>query len=157
MTFTITIEPPRQNDIEALLRHSTAFARSLYAPENSFLLDIDELETPGTSFYVARDSNGQARGIAALVELGERPCDRAELKRMFVHEDARSRGIARALLARIESDAASRGFNQIVLETGTLHVAALELYRRNGFQETPLFGAYIGEEFSICFGKDLHR
>lgn len=153
MPIQIAVEAPRQAEVESLLRQSTEYATSLpYPPESNFLLSIDELEGRGVSFYVARNEHGRAYGTAALVDLSP---NTAELKRMFVHADARGHGIGAALLERIEADAMFRGIREIVLETGPLHASALSLYRRCGYTEIPNFGQYIGEEFSVCFRKPL--
>lgn len=152
MRTTIAIESPRQTDIESLLGLSAQFAQALYPPESNFLLGVDELEQPGVSLYAARSESGRALGIAALVPL---PGEMAELKRMFVHPDGRGAGVAGALLDRIETDAGARGFRELVLETGPQSEAALALYRRHGYLEIPLFGQYVGEELSVCFGKAL--
>lgn len=152
MRTIIAVESPRQAEIDALLGLSAEHAQSLYPPESNFLLGVDELEQPGVSFYAARDEAGRALGIAALVPLAG---DTAELKRMFVHPDARGRGVAAALLDRIETDAGARGIRELVLETGPQSEAALALYRRNGYREIPLFGQYLGEEYSVCFAKSL--
>jgi putative acetyltransferase len=146
------IEAPRQPDVLALLTLGTAFARTLYPAENSFLLDVDELEKPGVSVYVARDEAGLALGMAALVPWGESV---KELKRMFVRPEARGRGVASRLLSRMEADARAATVRQIVLETGTKQDAAHALYRAHGFTEIPLFGMYIGEPFSVCMAKML--
>ncbi|MDJ0350365.1 GNAT family N-acetyltransferase [Cryobacterium sp. PH29-G1] len=160
MTISISIEPPRQADVEALLAASTAFAHSLYPEENSFLLSTDELERAGVDVYIARDEHGAACGMAALVPLGSSESNpaavlTAELKRLFVHFDARGRGVAGHLLDRIEADAASRGIRSLALETGPLHNAAMALYRGRGYEQIDLFGQYVGEKFSVCFAKTL--
>ncbi len=152
MPTTITIESPRQAEIETLLRLSAEFAHSLYPPASTFLLSVDELERPGVSLYSARDESGRAMGIGALVPI---TAHNAELKRMFVHPDARGSGVASLLLERIETDARASNIREIVLETGLLNEAALTLYRRHGYQEIPLFGQYVGEQLSVCFGKRL--
>jgi putative acetyltransferase len=152
MPATIDIEPPRQGEIEALLELGAAFAQSLYPPESNFLLSVDELEEPGVNVYAARDERGNLLAMAALVPLDSGV---AELKRMFVHPDARGQGLAAALLERIESDAANGGIREIVLETGPLHHAAIALYRRCGYSAIPQFGKYAGEEYSLCFAKRL--
>lgn len=149
---TVSIEPPRQPEVELLLDGSTAFAQSLYPPESNFLLDIATLERPEVAFYVARDGT-RAVGIAALV--AEADAAHGELKRMFVDPAARGRGVAGALLERIEADAAARGLTGIVLETGDLHDAAQALYTRHGYREIPQFGQYVGEAHSVCFAKPL--
>ncbi|HSP76844.1 MAG TPA: GNAT family N-acetyltransferase [Cryobacterium sp.] len=152
MPSTITIESPRQPEITELLRLSGDYAQSLYPPESNFLLSVDELEQPGVSVYVARDATARALGIAALVGGAG---DAAELKRMFVHPDARGRGVAGRLLAGIETDAAARGIREIVLETGPESQAALAFYRGAGYREVPLFGQYVGAAFSVCFAKSI--
>lgn len=153
---SVAVEPPRQPDVERLLEGSTTYAQSLgYPPEANFLLDVAQLEQPGVRVYVARDDEAGAIGIAALVEgehLGE---SRGELKRMFVADTARGRGVAARLLHAIETDASSRGVRQIVLETGTLHLPAQALYAKHGYRRIPAFGQYIGEEYSVCMAKDL--
>lgn len=149
---TITVEPPRQPEVERLLDGSSAYAQSLYPPESNFLLDIATLEQPEVTFYVARDG-GRAVGIAALV--AESDAASGELKRMFVDPSARGRGVAGALLARIEADASARGIREIVLETGDLHDAAQALYTRHGYRNIPQFGQYVGEAHSVCFAKSL--
>jgi len=151
-TVSITVETPRQEEVLGLLRLGTEFAESLYPPESNFLLDVDELERPGVSVYVARDEGGHAVGMAALVPWGMAV---TELKRMFVHPDARGRGVGAGLLERMEVDARAAGLRQIVLETGTLHTAAQALYTRCGYQPIPQFGQYIGEEYSYCMAKML--
>ena len=157
-TLTIAIEAPRQPELVALLEQSTAYAHGLgYPPESHFLLSIEALERPGTTVYVARDESGIALGIAALVVLspehdGSQPGD-AELKRMYVGENARGRGVAGALLTRIETDAAANGIRRLVLETCELHTSALALYSKHGYAAIAQFGQYIGEQHSLCMAK----
>ncbi|WP_419817680.1 GNAT family N-acetyltransferase [Glaciibacter flavus] len=152
MPVSIAVEPPRQPEVARLLAASSAYAQALYPPENTFLLSVGSLEAPSVSFYVARDENAEAVGIAALVD-GEDGC--AELKRMFVSDAARGRGVARALIRRIEEDAAARGIRRIVLETGDLHDAAQALYLTCGYAPIAQFGQYVGEPHSVCFAKQL--
>ncbi|TFC77853.1 N-acetyltransferase [Cryobacterium cheniae] len=155
MPTTITIESPRQPEVTELLRLSDDYAQSLYPPESNFMLGVDELEQPGVAVYVARDAKAKALGIAALVGGAVTGADAAELKRMFVHPDARGHGVAGHLLAGIETDAAAHGIREIVLETGPESHAALSFYRGAGYREVPLFGQYVGEAFSVCFAKTL--
>lgn len=148
----IAVDSPRTPGVATLLRMSAEYAESLYPAENCFMLDVVELEADDVTFYLAR-LDGIVVGTAALVA---RDDARAELKRMFVHPDARGAGLARALLDRAEADACSTGFREIVLETGTRHTAAQALYRSHGYRDIPLFGMYIGEEFSVCMAKTIN-
>jgi putative acetyltransferase len=65
-----------------------------------------------------------------------------EVKRMFVRGDARGRGVARALLSRIESEARNNGLELLRLETGDRQFDAIRLYERAGFQRCEVFGDY---------------
>jgi putative acetyltransferase len=149
---SIAIEPPRTPEIEDLLRLGDEFAFSLYPAESCYLLDVSELERPGVTVFVGRDSAGRALGMAALVEKSD---GTAELKRMFVHEDARGQGLASALMDRLEAAASAAGVHTIQLETGPLQLAAIALYERRGYARIPNFGPYVGDEFSVCYAKPL--
>ena len=154
--MTVAIEPARQPDIERLLELGEVFARSLYPPEECFLLDVSELDRPEVTVFVARvDSSApgsDAMGMAALVDGRD---GSAELKRLFIEDRARGRGLARELLAAVEEAARASGATVIRLETGPRSDAALALYRSSGYRDIPLFGQYIGSASSVCMEKVL--
>jgi GNAT superfamily N-acetyltransferase len=79
----------------------------------------------------------------------------AEIKRMYVADDQRGRGFARALLAAVERSAAAAGRRRLVLETGTLQPEAIALYLSSGYSAIPTFGAYRDDEQSRCYAKYL--
>jgi ribosomal protein S18 acetylase RimI-like enzyme len=60
----------------------------------------------------------------------------AELKRMRVHPDVQRRGCGRTLLRRLEERAFQLGYSRLVLETTERQIAAIALYRSEGFLET---------------------
>lgn len=148
---TVTIEPPRQADVEALLASSDAFAAELYPPDSCYLLDVSELEAPDVEVFVAR-VDGVALGMAALVGRGD---GTAELKRLFVDDRARGQRLASALLDAIEEHGRATGLSIIQLETGPKSLAAIALYEGRGYVRIPNFGPYIGDEFSVCMEKVL--
>lgn len=79
-----------------------------------------------------------------------------EIKRMFVDEDARGKGIASSILCELEKWAAELGNTAVVLEMGNKQPEAAILYRKQGYEITPNYGQYIGmEETSICMKKEL--
>jgi GNAT superfamily N-acetyltransferase len=102
---------------------------------------------------VARDADGSALGCGALL----RPFDPgvAEIKRMFTRPDARGRGVARAVLERLEEEARARGIAVLRLETGTMQPEAQRLYESSGYEPIPPFGAYAGEPLSRCYERRL--
>ncbi|MFD7920758.1 GNAT family N-acetyltransferase [Streptomyces sp. NPDC059740] len=80
----------------------------------------------------------------------------AEIKRMFVLEEARGQGLARRILGRLESDAREAGRLRMVLETGDQQPEAVALYRSSGYTPVPGFGCYRDQEGSIHMAKPLH-
>jgi len=108
-----------------------------YLPEQQHGLPLDAIFQPHVRFFIAR-LNGVAvgcGGVALFATFGE-------VKRMFVRDDARGRGIARALLLRIEAETKSSGLDLLRLETGIEQHAAMRLYERAGFQRCDAFGEY---------------
>ena len=75
----------------------------------------------------------------------------AEIKRMYVRPAARSRGVAGALLAVLESAASALGYRAVRLDTGPKQVHAMRLYQHAGFvpiepyNDTP-FACFWGEK-----------
>ncbi len=78
-----------------------------------------------------------------------------EVKRMFVAPSHRRAGVGRALIAELEAWARELGYAAMVLETGNRQPEAVALYERCGFARVPLFGPYVGLDYSICMRKDL--
>jgi GNAT superfamily N-acetyltransferase len=78
-----------------------------------------------------------------------------EVKRMFVHPDARGNGISKMVLTELETWARSLGYKYTVLETGEKQVEALSLYPKAGYVPTPKYGPYVDLPDSICFRKAL--
>jgi putative acetyltransferase len=62
---------------------------------------------------------------------------------MYVRDGARRKGVAQALLARIEMETLAAGLAVLRLETGVRQERAIRLYMRSGFRRCPAFGAYV--------------
>jgi putative acetyltransferase len=103
-------------------------------------------------FLIARDGAGQALGCGALRALEPAVF---EIKRMFVRDAARGRGLGRMLLAALEQHAATLWARRLLLETGLEQPEAIGLYERAGYRPVPCFGPYSGAERSRCYGRDL--
>jgi len=118
---------------------------------NHFRLDPEEVADGRGAFLVAYlDGKPVGCGAVRRIEPGV-----AEIKRMFVAPEARGRGVGRHVLLELEAEAQRLGATRLVLETGPRQPEALALYIRAGFIEIPLFGEYIGSEFSVCMAKQL--
>lgn len=150
--MTIAVESPRQPDVEALLHAGEVYARSLYPADSCYMLNLDELEVPSVHVLVARDSDGTALGMAALVDRGD---GSAELKRLYVDEAGRGRGVATAVMDALEQLAREQSISVVQLETGPKQLAAIALYEGRGYVHIDNFGPYVGDDFSVCMQKVL--
>ena len=79
----------------------------------------------------------------------------AEVKRMYVVPAAQRRGIARRMLAHLETTAAAEGVQALVLETGLRQPEAIELSLSSGYEPVPGFGHYKDSGLSRCFARRL--
>jgi putative acetyltransferase len=137
MTLTIVRAHAPEDDVRALIGELDATLAEIYPPENRHGLDLTSLFAPHVRFFVAR-VDGVASGCCGVAfDDGF-----AELKRMFVRPAARGSGLAAALLAHVEAEAATAGYAVMRLETGDEQHAAMRLYERAGYRRCPAFGAY---------------
>jgi GNAT superfamily N-acetyltransferase len=80
----------------------------------------------------------------------------AELKRIWTDAGHRRRGLARALVAHLEAQAAARGYTRVYLTTGDRQPEAVALYASMGYTrlDRPL-PAEGDEIFPVAFLKEL--
>jgi putative acetyltransferase len=146
----ISIERADAPGVRALLELSDEFHNALYPPEGTFLLDLTELLSPNVTVVVARNGD-LAVGMGALVIKDEY----AEIKRMYLRDEARGHGTADSILQSLEAVARTAGVDTLQLETGPLQPAAIAFYERNGFTRIPNFGEYADSVYSVCYAKSL--
>ena len=79
----------------------------------------------------------------------------AEIKRMFVLPEKRSKGIASTVLNALEIWAKENGFQHAILETSNQLTNAISLYKKSGYEVIPNYGQYIEVESSVCMKKIL--
>lgn len=80
-----------------------------------------------------------------------------EVKRMYVAPGARRLGLARRLLAALESTAAAAGAECVRLNTGAKQPEAIALYESSGYRPTPGFGYYARHPGALFYAKRLDR
>lgn len=149
--MNVALESPDQPDVVALIAELDAYQDTLYPPESRHSLDLASLKQAHVLFAVARDAAQRAVGCAAIV-LGE---EFSELKRMYVSPRCRGQGVARRLLAMLESRAAKAGATVLTLETGPFQPEALALYEASGFERRGPFGQYADDPLSVFMQKRL--
>jgi putative acetyltransferase len=126
-----------------------------YEPHQRHGLKLDQLFAPHMRFFVVQ-LDGMAVGCGGVALFD----DFAEVKRMYTRPSARGRGLAKALLHKIEETARIAGKKTLRLETGPYQQEAIGLYQRMGFHRCGAFGAYLDMpaaniEMSVFFEKPL--
>lgn len=105
-----------------------------------------ELRAPEGAYYVGYEGPEAVAG-GGLRRLGDGV---AEIKRMYVRPEARSRGVAAALLRTLEEAAAAMGYERTRLDTGPKQVTAQRLYRAAGYAE---IAPYNDNPFACFWGE----
>ncbi len=77
--------------------------------------------------------SGRAVGCIASRKLNAMSC---EMKRLYVREDQRGKGVAVSLLEWLFSQARDEGYERMMADTLPSMEAALKLYERFGFKQT---------------------
>jgi len=107
-----------------------------FDPATGSTAEPEELRPPRGVMVVAC-LRGTAMGCGALKHHADgSPSD---IKRMWIHEGARGRGLGRRLLEELERRAAEHGAGAVQLETNALLVEAIGLYRSVGYVEVEPF------------------
>ena len=135
--ITIELAPSATHDVRVLIGELDRELSAEYSSEQQHGLTLEAIFQPHIRFFLAR-LDGAAVGCGGVALF----TDFAEVKRMYVRDVARGRGVAQTLLARIETETRKAGLALLRLETGNRQLAALRLYTRAGFQLCGAFGAY---------------
>lgn len=77
----------------------------------------------------------------------------AEVKRVFVKQEYRGKGISSQLMELLENAAREQEFRYLILEFGEPLVAAMALYKKIGYEIIPNYGQYKDMPDSICMKK----
>jgi putative acetyltransferase len=143
--------PAASQEARQLMAELDAEIRRRYPGVEPNCLHAHDYDDPRTVFLVARiDGEAVACGAIRGLEPGV-----SEVKRMYVRDAARGRGVGRRILAALESRAREAGVSLLRLETGTAQPEAMALYQSAGFVAIETFGEYTGNDYSRCFEKKL--
>jgi putative acetyltransferase len=153
----IAIEPAAAPtpEIVGLLAELDAALSGPYAADQRHALSVERLFQPEVRFFVARvDGVAVACGGVALY------AGYAEVKRMYARPAVRGRGVAKALLRRIEAEARAGGATLLRIETGLYQQEALWFYEGAGFRRCGPFGPYAAMppraiELSLFYEKSV--
>ena len=148
--LTVAVTAPRDPDAATLIAEGDAAMLAVYPPEEIFSLTPAELAAPNVIFLVCRDK-GRPAGCVALVD----EMEHGVIKRLYVREAARGRGVGTALMAEAEAQARDIGLTRLKLETGPALAAAVGLYRRIGYVPCAAFGPYPDIPSNLFMEKRL--
>ena len=152
--ITVAARRPGDADLDALVAAAVAELNRRYRapgePDDEYPLAAD------AACLVAR-VDGEPAGCIARESVDEPGWeDTVEMKRVFVHERFRGRGVARALVAAYEEAARAAGARRVRLETGTKQPEAMALYEALGYERSAVpFGPWADSPLSVCYTKRL--
>jgi putative acetyltransferase len=155
MTIAIERVNGPTDELAALIGELDAVLGAEYEPHQRHGLSLTQLFEPHMRFFIARfDGTAAGCGGVALFD------GYAEVKRMYTRPASRGRGLAKALLQRIEQETRIAGKPMLRLETGPYQREAIGLYQSMGFVACSAFGAYAAMparsiEMSVFFEKPL--
>ena len=137
----------------ALIERHLAFARANSPPEDVHALEVTGLQERDVTFFGIRSGDALVC-MGALKQLDE---GHGEIKSMHTAEEARGRGVGRAMLDHLLAVARARGYGRVSLETGTM--AAFEparaLYAAARFGVCEPFAGYGPSANSVCMTLEL--
>ena len=140
--LTLTLE---RVDTDTTLELQRAFFADIasrypeYDPDLGPSADPSELEPPGGAWVVAYLA-GRPVGCGGLKAVDG---ETAEIRRVFLNQSARGRGIGRKLLQELEMHARRLGYQRLRLNTGDRQPEALALFQAAGYLEIPDFNGYV--------------
>ena len=135
-------------DFRALVALLDADLRIRDGAEHAFYAQFNKIDKIRHAVIAYQD--GKVFGCGAFREYEPGV---AEIKRMYVLEKMRGRGIAGVILAELENWAKELGFSECILETGRKQPEAIGLYKKHGYQTMPSYGQYLNVENSVCLRK----
>jgi GNAT superfamily N-acetyltransferase len=148
----IRAEPPEEEPGATLLSEYYAEVASRYPdwrPSLGSTASVEEMSPPTGRFLVAY-VDGRPVACGTVRRLDEAT---GEIKRMYVRPAARGGGLARRILADLETAAREAGYARVVLDTGDRMPEAQALYRSAGYRE---IADYNGNPWAaVWFEKPL--
>ena len=139
-------------DFRKLVVALDAYLRILDGEDHLFYAQLNK--TDSIKHVIVVYQNGEPIGCGAIRHYSE---DTVEVKRMYVLENQRGKGIASTILNELETWAKELTYKKCILETGKRQAEAVNLYHKAGYTIIENYGQYKNMENSICFEKILEK
>lgn len=150
MAMTLLRTTSDHADFQTLVRALDTYLTSVNGSDDAYYRQFNAIDA--LRYVVVAYVNNVPVGCGAFKPFDEQA---TEIKRMYVLPAYRGMGIARAILAELETWSHEEGYAACVLETSVKLPAAVQLYTKWGYEQTPNYGQYIGMPDSVCFRKTL--
>lgn len=139
--------------VQALLAEHHDEMVAITPAGSAHALDPDALKAPAITFWSAWDGDALL-GCGALRSLDTTS---GEIKSMRTTGDQRGRGVGRAVLEHLLTEARKRGYTTVFLETGRMPAfsAARRLYESAGFETCGPFAHYVVDPNTVFMRLDL--
>lgn len=152
-TVEIRLDDLSSPEIAQLLDEHLASMHIHSPPESVHALPIEDLRRPEIIFWTAWQ-DAELLGCGALKELDSQ---HGEIKSMRTVARHLRKGVAKAILEHIISEARRRGYRRLSLETGSMAAfePARQLYARYGFVYCGPFADYEHDPNSVFMTMEL--
>ena len=139
MTAEVSVRPMRWWDVAAVAElERDLFGASAWSAETFW----SELAQPSRHYLVGQDGAG---GIVGYGGIGVNGAE-ADVFTLAVARTAQRRGLGARLLRELIARSVERGATSLLLEVRAGNEAAIELYRRNGFERIAVRRGYYQPE-----------
>ncbi|MCH3881310.1 MULTISPECIES: GNAT family N-acetyltransferase [Tenacibaculum] len=140
----------KNQDFKNLVKHLDAYLKITDGDEHDFYNQYNNIDVL-KQVIVIYDAK-KPIGCGAIKKFDDVS---VEVKRMFVSEENRGKGVAQKILKELEIWANELGYKKCVLETGKRQVEAVIFYKKCAYKIIPNYGQYKGMDNSICFEKTI--
>ena len=141
---------PMQVEVIELIYQLDEYQESMYPSKSNHLDSIDELSKTNVNFLAAY-GDSEICGIGAVRVLN----DYGEIKRLYVPEKYRGKGIAKEIVKELENCLVKRSIFAARLETGIHQHEAIDLYKKLGYSEIAPFGDYTEDPLSVFMERKI--
>ena len=145
-----TVDPASPPARWAMGQYFAEIAERFGFEVGSAIDDAAAAYSPPRGFFVLTGPDDAPLACGAVQLLDP---DRGEVKRMWVSPDARGQGMARSLLAHLESLLAREGCTWSLLDTNSSLTPAVSLYKSSGYRAVPDYNG--NPDADVWFAKRL--
>ncbi len=139
-------------DFQKLVVALDAYLRILDGDDHLFYAQLNK--TDSIKHVIVVYQNGESIGCGAIRHYSG---NTVEVKRMYVLENQRGKGIASTILNELENWAKELSYKKCILETGKKQVEAIKLYHKASYTLIENYGQYKNMVSSVCFEKILEK